>query len=318
MSDPGANGGEGAMFREAALRRLLHRSSEGDVLRISPSWVDRIFWILLATVATALIYSSLATVSEYAAGPAVVRLEDRIDLPAAVDGLVAAVLVQPGQHVEAGEVLLQLDEAAQRSELAAADHEYELELLARLRDPALPAATAFSAIRARQELAQSRLFERAVRAPVPGIVRDIRRRRGERVNRGDLMLSLARADAGFSVVAVLPGEQRPLLRPGLPMRIEMPGFRHASQTVRIDALGDEIVGPAEVRRFLGEEVGDALPVSGARVLVSAPLPSRQFESDGRRFDVYDGMQVRAEVRVRSSTALSLFMPAWKGILGGDR
>jgi len=42
------------------------------------------------------------------------------------------------------------------------------------------------------------------------------------------------------------------------MRLELTGYRYAYRDVAIQSVGDEIVGPAEVRQYLGQEIADAV------------------------------------------------------------
>jgi membrane fusion protein (multidrug efflux system) len=79
-------------------------------------------------------------------------------------------------------------------------------------------------------------------------------------------------------------------------------------------VGDQIVGPAEVRRFLGPEIGDAVQLSGPMVLVRARLPSSTFTSKGRTFNYFDGMLARADARVRTERILVALVPGLKGAL----
>jgi multidrug efflux pump subunit AcrA (membrane-fusion protein) len=313
MMDERRAAADAPLFREEALRNRNLRLSAGEVLRLSPLWIERTFWVLVAALLTSLVYAVVGTVNEYAAGPAVVRLDARADLVAKAEGVIDGVLVKPGQHVAEGALLVRFDDAVQQGELASVSREYELELAKRLRDPPAAAPLSFGQLRARQELARGRLAERSLRAPVSGVVGDVRVRPGQHVNPGDVVLSLVRDDATFSLVAMLPGSYRPLLRRGMPLRFEIAGFQYAYQDLEIDALGDEIVGPAEVKRFLSQENADALSVTGPVVLVSARLPARTFTSSGDRFNYYDGMQGRAEARVRADSLIVSFIPALRSL-----
>jgi len=97
----------------------------------------------------------------------------------------------------------------------------------------------------------------------------------------------------------LPGEYRPLLRPGLPLKLQLKGYPYSHENLSVSAIGDEIVGPGAVRRFLGTEIGDAFPIDGPSVLVYAELSPGGFTWEGRRRPFYDGMLGRADVAVQS-------------------
>jgi multidrug efflux pump subunit AcrA (membrane-fusion protein) len=289
------------LFREEAIEHYLEVGGrQGDWLRISPRWMRATFWLLVALVAGALVYALVGTLDEYAAGPAVVRLSGRTEVTADQPGTVAAVLVQPGARVAAGAPLVRFASAREAAELARLEREWELQLVERLRDPADPApARALLSLQAEIDLARSRLAERVVRAPSPGVVSDVRCRPEQRVEAGAILLSLAGAASHPQLVAVLPGQHRPRLRPGLPLSLELRGFDHAPQQLAVSAVSAEVVGPAEAQRLLGPEIAAAVDLSGPVVLVRARFPAATFTAGGQRYQLHDGMWGQAEVRVRS-------------------
>jgi hypothetical protein len=85
--------------------------------------------------------------------------------------------------------------------------------------------------------------------------------------------------------------------------------------LEIESVGDEIVGPAEARRYLGRELGDTLPFEGALVLVTARLPQQTFAYAGQRFRYHDGVPGRVDVRVRSVRLLALLFPVLEELFG---
>jgi membrane fusion protein (multidrug efflux system) len=145
------------------------------------------------------------------------------------------------------------------------------------------------------------------------MIGDLRVRRGQRISPGQALLSVAGQGGSPAVVALLPGEFRPLLKPGMRLRLEVQGYPYLYQHLTVTAVGEEVIGPAEARRYLGEEIGDAVPVSGAVVLVSARLPSLSFELQVRERRYHDGMGGRAEVRVRSERVLVALVPALRAL-----
>lgn len=310
-----------ALFREEAVEyHQVGLRSEGDVLRVDPGWMRWTYRLLVAALVGGLLFSVLARIREYASGPAVVRLAGRSDLTATADGTVSQIAVAPGQRVEAGHLLVRFYGAREAAELARIDNELELQLVNRLRDPSdAGAEQALLSLRAQRELARSNLAEREVRAPTAGVVSDLRVRVGQRIMPGQTLLALARGPRGGAaqgkpqVVALLPGEYRPLLKPGMPLRLELQGYRYAYQHLIVDSVGDEVVGPAEAQRYLGEEVADAVEITGPVVRVEAHLTSDTFETEGRVRRYHDGMWGKAEVRVRSERVLVALVPALKAI-----
>lgn len=304
------------IFRREALEHLAGSHHEAHILQITPAWIHRAYWLLMAVCGFALVYTVVGHVREYASGTALIQAEGRIDVTARVAGTVESVDVHPGQRVAAGQVLARLYSGEEAAGLRRIEEELELQLVRTLRDPGdASARSALTSLRAERDLALARLEERAIRAPRAGLVSDVRIRRSQQLQPGDAVLSLIGDDAGFRVVAMLPGQYRPLLRRGMPLRLELVGYPYAYQTVPIEAVSDEVVGPAEVRRYLGPAAADTVTPQGPLVLVEARLPSRSFEAQGRRLGYYEGMQAQAEVPVRSESILIALIPGLRAITG---
>jgi membrane fusion protein (multidrug efflux system) len=285
---------------------------EGDVLRVDPGWMRWTFRLLVTVLVAGLLFTLIAQVHDYASGPAVVRLGGRSDLTATADGTVSQVAVATGEKVDAGRLLVRFYGAREAAELARIDHEFELQLINRLRDPADSGAQqALLSLRAERELARSNLAERELRAPAAGVVSDIRVRVGQHISPGQSLLSIGRGQERPVVIAFLPGEDRPLLKRGMPLRLEIQGYRYAYQGLTIDSVGDEVVGPAEARRYLGDEIADAVQFTGPVVRVEAHLNSPTFEAEGKVRRYHDGMLAKAEVRTRSERVLVTLIPALK-------
>jgi membrane fusion protein (multidrug efflux system) len=305
------------VFRQEALEHHASGSdSKGHLLQISPAWTRWAFRLLILVFLASALYITLGSVNEYATGVAVVRVEGRTDVTATTAGTVSAIEVAPGQSVAAGALLVRLYGAQETADLERTRHEFELGLLSRLRNPADAAVErTLGALRAQKHLAEARLEERSVRAPHAGAVSDVRVRSGQHLSPGDVVLSLRGGDSELSVIALLPGHYRPLIRVGLPMRLELQGYRYAYQQLVVESVSDEVLGPAEARRLLGPGVGETLPVDGPVLLVTARLPSPTFESDGRRYDYHDGIQGSVEIRVRSERMLTVLLPGLKALVG---
>jgi membrane fusion protein (multidrug efflux system) len=304
------------VFREEAVEyHVAVGSREGDWLRLSPRWTNATFWLLLALVAAFLAYSLVGTVDEYATGPAVVRLSGRTEVTANQEGIVTAVEVRPGDRVAAGQPLVRFQSARESAELQRIEHEWDLQLIEHLRDLSAPGPSqALIALQGERDLARARVEERVVRAPRTGVVRDVRSRPNQHVGSGDILLSLTGAASLPLLMAVLPGEHRPLLRARMPLILELRGYGHAPQRLAISAVAEEVVDPEEARRLLGPEVATAVPLNGPVVLVEARFPEVTFEADGKRYELHDGMWGKAEVRVRSEPLLAALVPGIRTVL----
>ena len=100
----------------------------------------------------------------------------------------------------------------------------------------------------------------------------------------------------------------------MPLRLELDGYRYQYRALTIDQVGEEVVGPAEVKRYLGPDIGDAVAVSGPVVLVQAHLPSATFTMDGRALRYHDGMSGRADARVRSERIVLALVPGLRALV----
>lgn len=308
-----------AIFRKEALDALQQSDNEGALVKLLPIWIRFTYWFVVVLVVAGIAYSASAAVSEFASGPAVVRVDGRLDLTTPSGGVVEAVDVQAGQRVTAGQVLVRFHGAREAIELGHARRELELQLVKVLRDPADESARqSLASLRAAKELAEARLKERAVLAPRAGTVGNLRIRPGQMLAPGDVVLTLLDDHSAYVVVALVPGQFRPMLKKSLTLRLELEGFPYTYKDLPIESIGDEVVGPNEVRRYLGNDLGDTLPVQGSLVLVRARLPDRSFKFEGKTYDYYDGVPGHADIRVRSLKLLVMAFPMFKEILGDGR
>lgn len=306
-------------FRERALREREMSATPLEPLRLTPGWTRWTYWLLVAALAAALLALILVRVPEYASGVAVVRAGGRVEVTATAGGTVAALGVAPQTRVRKGQLLLTLSGAEEAANLRRLDREIESKLVQRLQAPTDPGiAQDLVALRSERELAQARLAERELRAPIDGEVSDVRVVSGQLVQAGQPVMAILERGAGRelpSVVALLPGGYLPQLQPGMKLRLELPGHPYVYRWLELDSVAGEVIGPAEARRLLGPVAGDAVPLEGALAMVTAQLPSRTFEVAGESYSYRDGMPSRAEVRVRSERLLFALLPALKSLWG---
>lgn len=303
-----AAAGDDGLFRKEA-RDAYALPRWGDVVRVSPGWLARAYWLLVALLVASAVFISVAEVATYSAGPCVVRSLARTTISAREAGNIAAVTVAPGDQTTVGTVLARLDDSDQRAAVARLDQEFQARLRNHLLDPADAAIdAALRGVRAQLEAARASLEQRLVRATAQGIVGDVRVRPGQRVEPGDIIASVFEASQGLEVIALLPGEDRPQLGPGMTLRLELAGYRYAYQTVVITSVSTDVTGPAEARRMLGVEVSGDLPLPSSVTVVRGRLPSPEFVVDGQSFRYHDGMVGGAEVQVRSEPILFALVP----------
>ncbi len=308
----------GVYRKEALDHRLRRHRREGEPLRISPSWTRWVYWLLIGLFAAGLLFAVFGRLHQYAEGPAVVHLEGRAELTALAAGTVTVVEVQPAQAVGAGDVLARFYDAQEGADLERIRREFELQLVNYLKNSTdVNTRQALITLRTQKEFAEARLEERIVRAPRAGVVSDIHVRPGQHVATGETLLSLLSEEPRISVIAMLPGHYRPLLRPGMSLRLELSGYRYAYQRLTIGSIGDEVIGPQAARRYLGQEIADTITLPGPVVVVRAHLQETTFLSEGRPYKFHDGMQGKAEVRVRSESILLTLIPGLKALFGAE-
>jgi biotin carboxyl carrier protein len=286
----------------------------GDVLHLSPAWTRWSYCLIVSLLLSGLLYCLFGRVYEYATGPAVIRVEGRSDLTIHMPGVVVSVEVTPGQRVEAGQTLVTFAAEEEEISLERLEREIELLLIRFMRDPSdTVARQALTTVSAERELAHARVEARTLRAPRAGLVGDVRIQPGQFLAAGTPVLSLVANDAPVTLFALLPGHYRPYLRTGMSLRVELEGFRYDYHELTIESVGDQIIGPGEVQRFLGPNLADAVSVNGAVILVKARFSSPTFVNDGRMLSYFDGMPSRAEARVRSERIIFMLLPALKGL-----
>jgi multidrug efflux pump subunit AcrA (membrane-fusion protein) len=304
-----------SIFRKQALEH--HRSGmreEGDVLHLSPLWMDRAYWVLMAMGLGGLLLSVLGSVREYAEGPAIIRVAGYTQLTADRAGVVATVEAHPGQSVEAGQTLMTFQATEEQRALERIRREYELLLVRFMRDPSDQVArAALSALNAELEQAKAHLEARTFRAPFAGVLGDVRFHPGQYVEAGTHLLSVRKGDAPAYLIAFLPGHYRPFLKPGMPLRVELAGFRFDYRDLRISSVSGQVMGPTELRRYLGPDISDAVKLEGPMIAVRAELDASAFTSEGRQFDYFDGMPASAWAPVRTEPIWWLLIPGWKGL-----
>ncbi|MBX3187579.1 MAG: HlyD family efflux transporter periplasmic adaptor subunit [Labilithrix sp.] len=307
--------GMAKLFRPEALAERARWADDGDVLRLDKRPVRWTYRIVVAAAVALLLFVCVFDVHEYATGAAVVRVEGRRAVTATYPGTVETLAVQPGQFVEAGAPLVRFYDAEERAQLTRVSNEFDLQLVRLLRDPSdLSAKQTLTTLKTQRDLAASIVAERTLRAPVAGTISDVRIRPGQRLAPGEPVLAIAPKDAEVSLVAVIPGESRPMIEKGAPVRFALDGYRYEYKDITVEEVGREVVGAAEIRRFLGPEVADTLHLpAGSFVLVRGKLPSQTFESEGQAYGYFDGLTGTAEIRIRKEPIVLLLLPALKGI-----
>ena len=306
--DDAEAGAEGAIFRREAIdAQVLPRW--GDVVRVSPSWLRWANWVLVVLLIASALFVSFGKLSTYSAGPAIIRSTARTEITARSAGNVTTVSLAPGQRIDKGAVIARLDDTNQQAAVDRLDREWETQLRSHMLDLSDAAAeSALGGLRLERDGARTALEERLVRSTTSGVVTDIRVRPGQLIAPGDIVAAIDAGEGGLEVFALLPGEDRPQLSPGMSLRLELAGYRYTYQSVEIESVSSDVISPNEARRVLGAEVADSLPLAGPVVVVRGRLAGTDFEVDGRTFHYHDGMLGLAEVRIRSERIIFALIP----------
>jgi membrane fusion protein (multidrug efflux system) len=296
-------------FRREALEAHEARRDEGDVVRISPRWLNRAYWVLCLLVLSALSFLFIGRVSQYSSGVAVIRAQNRVGVVTNVAGTVEAVEVRAGDHVQAGQPLARLYSQHESQSVAALDEQWESQLRHYLLEPGSESVRqTLASLRAQRQGARQRLDERLIRAPRAGIVGEVHTRVGAPLGPGEVVASILDPEPKFTVVAFMPANDAPQIQVGMPLRLEVAGYPYAYVQVHVTAVSHEATGAAAVSRHLGPQLADVLAPMPATVVVEATLESDHFNVDGRQFFFREGMPARAEVRLRSETIALALVP----------
>jgi multidrug resistance efflux pump len=311
----GAQGGDDEpLFRKEALEHYLDESDEGELLRASPSWANRTYRLLVIVTLSGVVYLTLGSAPIHETGPALLRIDDAAPLNAPIDGTIEFVDVLPGQHVTAGQVMVRFRAEQEGAQLERVREEFELQLLARLRNPNdADAERELRRLRPELERAKVGLEQTRIVALRDGTVQDVRIRPGEFLEAGEPALVLTPLNPEYTVIAFLPGHVLPQLQTGMRVRLKISGYAFAEINTSIASIGSQVIGPTEARRFLGPEIGDTLDIDGPVVVVRCSLPQDHFSSSTREYRVHDGMNATAEIEVRRERLLFRLIPALKSL-----
>jgi membrane fusion protein (multidrug efflux system) len=146
------------------------------------------------------------------------------------------------------------------------------------------------------------------------MISDIRVRAGQEVAAGDQVANIVDEDAGYELIALLPGSFAPQLRSGMSVTLKLQGYPDSRETIPVDRVGGEIVGPREAARYLGKESAESLPVSGSIVIVRSTLRHAEFVAGGRALPYHDGMTGEAAVTLRSEPMIVSLIPGLRALL----
>ena len=300
-----------SLYRPEALEQHRRRGQEGSLTELSPGWVKRTYQILMAGMVIAIFASIVIKVPTYSSGTGVIAF-DGTPITAPAPGTVETIYVEPQMKVEKGTPLVKLKSEKEQSDHKQAQTELEAALHSYLIDPADESIRkALVTAQAAAKRAEDAIEQRTVRATSAGTVSDIRVRAGSPLNFGEPILTIVAPGTEPEVWAFLPGSDRPRLRAGQLLQVELIGFQKKRELAKIYEVSVGITGAASARTALGPELADALKLAqdGSYTLVKAKLPRRQFRAKGKTYHYHHGMPSKCEVRVEDKRFVSTLLPS---------
>lgn len=303
-----------SLFREEAMEHYNQGEQQGSLLQLTPRWVRFTYWNLVALSLTLAVLLAVVHVHEYARGPLLIQVSGVEDITSTAEGRVSRVLVRRGQRVREGEPLVQLYARGELAERERVLQEFRAQLAVRLTEPLNASSRqTLGSLRAELELNDARVSERTLVAPFDGWVREVRVQENQHLGAGEVVATLSKEETEVKALLLVPGEYRPLLVPGQPLRLELDGFAYLYQDVTVSAVSDELLGPMEVKRYLGAALGDVVKVEGPMVRVEARLPDEGLRAHGQLYRYYSGMVGMGHVQVRSRNGWMLLVPALEAL-----
>lgn len=317
-SDP-SPGVADLVFRRRALQAHREGSgAQGEPLLGPPLWTYKAHRLVAAAALALFAFVAFVQISEYGRGPAVVVAAGQTDVTAKERGVLATIRVAPGDVVRRGQVLAELDAADERADVEKARDSLDQAQGARLRDPSDEALEQnVAALAAELARAQERLDQRLVVAPVSGRVVAIRSSEGQALAPGEVVATLATDGGHPKLRAFIPGRHRPEIAVGQELVLEVDGYEHASRLLTVASVGEDVLGPSEVRRMVGPQVADVLDISGPTVVVEADLGGGTLRAGHEIWTLHDGMTGHAEVELGEQRIVFALFPDLEGLLSYD-
>ncbi len=303
MSDP-----RFAKFRPEAVAYMLEgREAHGPAFVPEPPGLRTGYQACLVLAFGIALVALVGRVGDDAVGQGVVHQPSRRLVAARTDGHVEQVHVRVGQGVKAGDVMVSLDRREQMALVRRHQREQEALLAKILVVPSDDEARAdLARVNADLEAAKLRLDARTLRSPVDGRVTDLAVHVGQPVTQGQRLAWVDPGTAGHILVAAVPGDYRPHLRAGQPVRVEFAGFPDAVQSLVTAEVGGLVMAPEEAARILGRGTA-AVQLHGPQTQVVVKLPPH-FESRGQQIELYDGMQAKVMVQARRERVIEALIP----------
>jgi multidrug efflux pump subunit AcrA (membrane-fusion protein) len=187
-----ATGETRGCFRAEAIEHYYSSNQhQGDVLRVNPDWVQRLYQIMLIMVVCAVTFMTIVRVRSFAEGSAVIRTNGRTMVTSTAVGTVTEIAVKRGQHVEAGQTLARLNDVEKVVSAERFEEELKKWLSASVSDPGNGALRKrVDEARVQRDRAYAGMTERVIRAPQTGFIDDVRIRVGQFLSPNEQIASI--------------------------------------------------------------------------------------------------------------------------------
>jgi HlyD family secretion protein len=302
---------------------------QGEVFTQSVMVPRAILWVLVLAFFGFIVWASIAEID--VSIPATGKLEPTGEVKkvqAAIEGEVSALLVDDGQRVKKGEVLLEMvpvlsvgEESKLKSlqiNLANARQQYATEsvLLEKLRSLLSAAAVSqfeveqkkldvlklqaqiadlSEQISKQQYMAGQATGYESITAPVSGTVFDLQVKKGAIVSSGQVMLKVV-PDDNLTTRAFISNQDIGFVYEGLPVDVKLDAFpssEFGDIKGKVLQVGSDVLAPDDIIKYYHFPVKVAL--------------ERQFlEVNGRKIFLQSGMSVTMNIKVRKRTVMSIF------------
>ncbi|MBK7538668.1 MAG: hypothetical protein IPI49_25535 [Myxococcales bacterium] len=266
------------MFRTEAML-AQEAPQRGALVRLSPRWVGWTYYLVIGLLVAFAVFVTLAKVSTYSTGPALLRASAKLELVTRTSGNVSRLEVDIGDAVEWGPSSRgsTMGRSGPRSRARARVRRRAAQPCSSQRTlaPVRGAAATAKLHAARAALEEAAGAQPRAQGSSPRSARP-----GQRVEPGDLVAAMVDGESPLEVIALLPGSDRPQLAAGMTMRVEISGYRYAYQSLLIDSVSAERAGPgrgAPGARAAGEE---SVSLGGPVVLVRRRLAGAEVAIDG--------------------------------------
>lgn len=250
---------------------------------------------------------------ERVSGRAVVRTPGLVHLRSEAGGGIRSVAVAPGDHVEAHQTLVELDNPEIRGELRRARRRYDAALLAMLRTPTNEALRG-EVGNARVALLdlRDRVAALSVRSPIAGRVVSVRAHEGGLVEAADIVVTLADASDGQPsrprLVATFPDATLGLIDEGTELELLVDRAGNHRHVFVVRSVGHEAVS---IEDPLQRSELAAVDGPSSVLVVEAELAAGSPDAAA----LYDGMtgEVRALVRRRTLLERAAEAMGWRAL-----